>query len=125
MKMKGLFTALYISLLSIAPVMGQENDATTTATQLEAQEDLALAVADSAVTDTVATASVDTVQVVDSKREKGDGVVSVVGEYVFLVSDIDKSVIDMQTQGISTDNITRCQVLGRLMEDKMYAHQAI
>lgn len=125
MKMKGLFTALYISLLSMAPVMGQENDATTTATQLEAQEDLALAVADSAVTDTVATASVDTVQVVDSKREKVDGVVSVVGEYVILESDIDKSFIDMQTQGISTDNITRCQVLGRLMEDKMYAHQAI
>lgn len=127
MRMKGLFTVLYISILSMAPLMGQENSTvdTTATAQLEAQEDLALAVPDSAVTDTVATASIDTVQVVDAKREKVDGVVSVVGEYVILESDIDKSFIDMQTQGVSTDNISRCQVLGRLMEDKMYAHQAI
>lgn len=127
MRMKGLFTVLYISILSMAPLMGQENNAVDTmaTAQLEAQEDLALAVSDSAVTDSVVTTAVDTVQVVDAKREKVDGVVSVVGEYVILESDIDKSFIDMQTQGISTDNITRCQVLGRLMEDKMYAHQAI
>ncbi|WP_156800238.1 peptidylprolyl isomerase [Galbibacter marinus] len=125
--MKGLFTVLYLSILSVAPMMGQENNATESmaTAELEAQDDLALAVSDSAQIDTLAAASVDTIQVVDNKREKVDGVVSVVGEYVILESDIDKSFIDMQTQGVSTDNITRCQVLGRLMEDKMYAHQAI
>lgn len=127
MRMKGLFTVLYLSILSVAPMMGQENNATESmaTAELEAQDDLALAVSDSAQIDTLAAASVDTMQVVDNKREKVDGVVSVVGEYVILESDIDKSFIDMQTQGVSTDNITRCQVLGRLMEDKMYAHQAI
>lgn len=127
MRMKGLFTVLYLSILSVAPMMGQENNATESmaTAELEAQDDLALAVSDSAQIDTLAAASVDTIQVVDNKREKVDGVVSVVGEYVILESDIDKSFIDMQTQGVSTDNITRCQVLGRLMEDKMYAHQAI
>lgn len=128
MRMRGLFTVLYITILSVAPVMGQEENAADTimaTAQLGAQDDLALAVSDSAVADSIATATVDTVQVVDAKREKIDGVVSVVGEYVILESDIDKSFIDMQTQGVSTANITRCQVLGRLMEDKMYAHQAI
>src|SRR5690606_21837302 len=128
MRMRGLFTVLYITILSVAPVMGQEENAADTimaTAQLETQDDLALAVSDSAVADSIATATVDTVQVVDAKREKIDGVVSVVGEYVILESDIDKSFIDMQTQGVSTANITRCQVLGRLMEDKMYAHQAI
>lgn len=127
MRMKGLFTVLYIALLSVVPMMGQENNATDSMVtgELEAQDDLALAGSGAFQNDTIALARVDTVQVVDTKREKVDGVVAVVGEYVILESDIDKSFIDMKTQGVSTANITRCQVLGRLMEDKMYAHQAI
>ena len=31
----------------------------------------------------------------------------------------------MKSQGISTKGITRCQLLGKLMEDKLYAHHAI
>ncbi|MCM5662729.1 peptidylprolyl isomerase [Galbibacter mesophilus] len=62
---------------------------------------------------------------VDNTREKIDGVASVVGDYVILESDIDKSFLDMKTQGVATANISRCQVLGKLMEDKLYAHQAI
>lgn len=77
-----------------------------------------------ATSGTEATAVTDTTAV-DIKREKVDGVTAVVGDYVILESDIDKSFIDMQTQGVSTKGITRCQVLGRLMEDKLYAHQAI
>ncbi|EIJ39177.1 parvulin-like peptidyl-prolyl isomerase [Galbibacter orientalis DSM 19592] len=77
-----------------------------------------------ATSGTEATAVADTTAV-DTKREKVDGVTAVVGDYVILESDIDKSFIDMQTQGVSTKGITRCQVLGRLMEDKLYAHQAI
>lgn len=60
-----------------------------------------------------------------NQRKKVDGVASVVGDFVILESDIDKSFIDLETQGMLTKDITRCQVLGKLMEDKLYAHQAI
>ncbi len=66
--------------------------------------------------------------VVDStkpfKRYKAEGIGAVVGEYVILDSDIDKAYEEMRSQGISIDGITRCQLLGKLMEDKLYAHQA-
>ncbi len=58
------------------------------------------------------------------KRFKAEGIGAVVGEYVILDSDIDKSYQEMSSQGISTEGITRCQLLGKLMEDKLYAHQA-
>ena len=58
------------------------------------------------------------------KRYKAEGVSAVVGEYVILDSDIDKAYVEMQSQGISTEDITRCQLMGKLMEDKLYAHQA-
>ncbi len=31
----------------------------------------------------------------------------------------------MESQGLSTRGISRCQLLGKLMEDKLYAHHAI
>ncbi|MFL2590944.1 MAG: peptidylprolyl isomerase [Flavobacteriaceae bacterium] len=61
----------------------------------------------------------------ESKRFKLDGVASVVGDYVILDSDIDKTFSEMESQGISTKNVTRCELLGKLMEDKLYAHHAI
>ena len=39
-------------------------------------------------------------------------------------SDIDKTLIDLQSQGVSTENLDRCNLLGKLMEDKLYAHHA-
>jgi len=57
-------------------------------------------------------------------RLKIDGVTAVVGDYVILDSDIDKAYIDLQSQGVSTTDITRCNLLGKLMEDKLYAHHA-
>lgn len=59
------------------------------------------------------------------ERIKLDGVVSVVGDYVILDSDIDKTIADMESQGIPTKGVTRCDLLGKLMEDKLYAHHAI
>ncbi len=59
------------------------------------------------------------------KRIKIDGVSSVIGDYVILDSDIDKMMIEIESQGVSTKNITRCELLGKLMEDKLYAHHAI
>ncbi len=58
------------------------------------------------------------------KRYKAEGVSAVVGEYVILDSDIDKGYVEMKAQGISIDDISRCELLGKLMEDKLYAHQA-
>lgn len=57
-------------------------------------------------------------------RFKAEGVSAVVGEYVILDSDIDKAYVEMKSQGLSIEDITRCQLLGKLMEDKLYAHQA-
>ena len=57
-------------------------------------------------------------------RLKIDGVSAVVGDYVILDSDIDKAYIDLQSQGVSTTDISRCNLLGKLMEDKLYAHHA-
>ena len=60
-----------------------------------------------------------------ANRIKIDGVSAVVGDYVILDSDIDKTLIEMESQGISTKGVTRCQMLGKLMEDKLYAHHAV
>jgi len=60
-----------------------------------------------------------------ANRIKVDGVSAVVGDYVILDSDIDKTMVEMKSQGISTRGISRCQLLGKLMEDKLYAHHAI
>lgn len=60
-----------------------------------------------------------------SNRLKIDGVIAVVGDYVVLDSDIDISLIELSSQGNSVKDITRCQLLGKLMEDKLFAHQAV
>lgn len=62
---------------------------------------------------------------VSSKRQKVDGIIATVGEYMVLDSDIDKSFLELSSQGNSIKDITRCQMLGKLLEDKLYAHQAI
>ena len=59
------------------------------------------------------------------KRIKLDGIASVVGDYVILDSDIAKTLIDLKSQGASTEDITHCGLLGKLMEDRLYAHQAV
>lgn len=58
-------------------------------------------------------------------RKKVEGVAAVIGDYLILESDIDKAYIDLNQQEVDTKNITRCQMLGKLMEDKLYAHQAV
>jgi len=59
------------------------------------------------------------------KMVKLDGIAAVVGDYVILDSDIEKTLIDLKSQGASTEDITHCQLLGKLMEDRLYAHQAV
>ncbi len=59
------------------------------------------------------------------KKQKVDGVAAVVGNYIVLDSDIDLMYLELKSQGIDTDKITRCELLGKQLEDKLYAHQAI
>lgn len=60
-----------------------------------------------------------------TERVKIDGISAVVGDYVILDSDIDKTLIDLKNQGAAMDDITHCSLLGKLMEDRLYAHQAV
>ncbi|GAB4511515.1 MAG: peptidylprolyl isomerase [Allomuricauda sp.] len=71
----------------------------------------------------LAMATADTTS--NTKRVKLDGIAAVIGDYVILESDIDKTLIDLQNQGASTEDVTRCGLLGKLMEDRLYAHQAV
>ncbi len=70
-------------------------------------------------------ALVETDTTSSSNKVKLDGIAAVIGDYVILESDIDKTLIDLQNQGASTQDITRCSLLGKLMEDRLYAHQAV
>ena len=58
-------------------------------------------------------------------RKLVDGVVGVVGDFIILNSDIDKAYIDLKNQGVSTSDISRCEVMGSLLENKLYNHHAI
>ena len=59
------------------------------------------------------------------KKQKVDGVAAVVGNYIVLDSDIDLMLLELKTQGVDTEKITRCELLGKQLEDKLYAHQAV
>ena len=69
----------------------------------------------------------DSVKTIKSlqKKQRIDGIIATVGDYVVLDSDIDKSFLEITGAGGSVKDITRCQMLGKLLEDKLYAHQAI
>ena len=57
-------------------------------------------------------------------KYKAEGVSAVIGEYVILDSDIDKSYVELQSSGVPIEDITRCELMGKLMEDKLYLHHA-
>ena len=59
------------------------------------------------------------------EREKIDGVAAVIGDFVVLESDIDKQFTQLRVTGVSMENISKCQVFGKLLEDKLYQHHAI
>jgi peptidyl-prolyl cis-trans isomerase SurA len=58
-------------------------------------------------------------------KKKIDGIVAQVGEFIILDSDIDLNYVEMQQSGIDTKNMTRGEMLSRLMEEKLFAHQAL
>ncbi|MDG1778018.1 MAG: peptidylprolyl isomerase [Flavobacteriaceae bacterium] len=68
---------------------------------------------------------IKTIQVDSTQLIKVDGVAAVVGDFVVLDSDIDKQFTQLEASGVSTKEITRCQLFGKLLEDKLYMHHAI
>lgn len=71
----------------------------------------------------------ETFKKVDTVKTKNaikvDGVAAVVGDYIVLDSDIDKTYLQLKAQGVNVDQIEPCQLFGKLLEDKLYAHHAI
>ena len=60
-----------------------------------------------------------------AQRIKLDGIAAVVGDYVILDSDVEKTLLDLRNQGATEGDVNRCSLLGKLMEDRLYAHQAV
>lgn len=56
---------------------------------------------------------------------KLDGVTAVVGDYIVLESDINKERLQLEAGGYDTKTITDCELFGKLLENKLYAHHAI
>ncbi len=65
------------------------------------------------------------IKITSNHKQKIDGIIATVGDYIILDSDIDKSFLEISSQGGSVKGISRCQMLGKLLEDKLYAHQAV
>ena len=111
MKNKGLVLIAWFGMSAV--VFGQQRDSVSTVQADAAQAPMEADVA--VLKDTTNT----------FKKVKLDGIASVVGDYVILDSDVEKALIDLQSQGASTEDITHCGLLGKLMEDRLYAHQAV
>ena len=60
-----------------------------------------------------------------NERVKVDGVAAVVGDFVILDSDIDKEYLLLEASGVDPNEFTRCQLFGKLLEDKLLMHHAI
>lgn len=56
---------------------------------------------------------------------KVDGVAAVIGDYIVLDSDIPKNRLQLEAGGYDSKDITDCELFGKLLEDKLYAHWAI
>jgi len=63
--------------------------------------------------------------ITNQSRIKADGVAAVVGDYIVLESDLDREISQLQAQGADLEGVTRCQLFGKLLENKLYSHQAI
>ncbi len=99
--------------------------------QLFAQEIIESEVNDTIVQKDTLGATVDSLAVTKDpikepfKRAKIDGVAAVIGESVILDSDIAIAYQQLVSEGVSTDDVSRCQLAGSLFENKLYAHHAV
>ena len=63
--------------------------------------------------------------VINKQRMKADGVAAVVGEYILLDSDLDKEIDQIKAQGGDLTGVSRCELFGTMLEQKLYSHHAI
>lgn len=74
-------------------------------------------------------AETPTETVVDSaeafKPRKVDGIAAVVGDFIILESNVLKERQQLMAQGANLDDVTDCQLFGKILESKLYAHHAI
>lgn len=75
------------------------------------------------IEDKVKEVAIDSVK--KTSKQKVDGVAAVIGDYILLDSDIDKEFAQIKAAGGSVKDFTRCELFGKLLEDKLYAHHAI
>ncbi len=107
-------TLIFLSVLGVSIGAGAQGKDSIPDTQIEPPETLVVA---------NETIRKDTTN--NFSRVKLDGIAAVVGDHVILDSDVEKALIDIQSQGASAEDITHCNLLGKLMEDRLYAHQAV
>jgi len=61
-----------------------------------------------------------------SKLKKIDGIAGVVGDYIILDSDVQRTYEQLKSDDrISQEEITPCGVLEKLLEERLYAHHAV
>ncbi len=69
------------------------------------------------------------VKKIDSTRSQNarkiDGVAAVVGDFIVLESDVSKERLQLEASGYDSKDITDCELFGKLLENKLYAHHAI
>ena len=60
-----------------------------------------------------------------AQKIKIDGVAGVVGDFVILESDIERTQLEIRNQSQNTVNPNTCEVIGRLLDEKLFTHHAI
>ncbi|TXG34536.1 peptidylprolyl isomerase [Seonamhaeicola maritimus] len=61
----------------------------------------------------------------DFKPVKVDGVASVIGDFIVLESDVPKRREEIKAAGGNVDGVSDCELMGSILEEKLYAHHAI
>ncbi len=64
-------------------------------------------------------------EIITSGRIKADGVAAVVGDYILLDSDLDRRIQQIKAEGGDMGDLTRCELFGSMLEEKLYAHGAV
>jgi len=107
-------SALFLAFITVNFISAQEIIQDTATDTIAATQD---------IKPIKASISADSTNTFNAK--KVDGVAAVVGDYILLDSDVDKAYLQLEAQGVNTTDISRCQLFGKLLEDKLYAHHAI
>ncbi len=73
----------------------------------------------------VAKATEITKKKITGNRIKADGVAAVVGDFIILDSEVSRRKAQIKAGGGNLGDITDCELFGSVLEEKLYAHQAI